>query len=147
MLPSGSTGQIFLHDRDADADGLFDEPEAVSTIWVSGPGTLPAINGQCEEPLISDDGRYVTYVSSKADHLVPGDYYDTPDVFIYDRVTRDTTRIPLPSAYNETWMMTRLSGNGRYVAFTTSRALAAADTNGTLRRVRVRPGDRTDFAD
>lgn len=130
MMPNGAKEQIFLHDRDADADGLFDEPDAVSTIWVSGPGTVPYANGVCEQPSISDDGRYVTY-ESKAYDLVPNDYYDSADVFIYDRITRDTIRIPQLSNYDDGWFMPRLSGNGRYVAFSTTRALAAADTNGT----------------
>jgi Tol biopolymer transport system component len=130
MLPNGAAGQIFLHDRDADADGLYDEADAVSTIWVSGPGSVPAVNGACEQPSISDDGRYVTY-ESKAYDLVLGDSYDSADLFIYDRLTRDTIRIPLPSSSNDIWMTPRLSGNGRYVAFSSARALTASDTNGT----------------
>ncbi len=66
---------------------------------------------------ISDDGRYVCYVS-KATNLVPDDTNNAFDAFIYDRQTKTTERLTengkqLPSGCYDAY----LSGNGRYVAF------------------------------
>jgi len=63
---------IFVHDRDADADGIFDETGAVSTIRVSvdSDGNQVA-GGSSASPSISDDGRYVVFQSNAVD-LVDG---------------------------------------------------------------------------
>src|SRR5436190_8530907 len=73
-LVAGDTNgveDIFLRDRDTDADGIFDEAGAVSTIRVSlGPSAAQA-DGPSRDPVISADGRFVAFVST-ATNLVPG---------------------------------------------------------------------------
>jgi hypothetical protein len=113
---------IFLHDRDADGNGVFDEPEAGKTstelISVSssgtpaGPGTLNAY------PWPSSDGRYVAF-SSTAD-LAAGDIDvgGAQDVFVRDRVAHTTTLVSLNSAEGDSGGNTGvggLSGDGRYL--------------------------------
>ena len=58
---------IYLHDRDTDADGVFDEPGAIATVKVSMfPGGTD-IPGACDTPTISGDGRYVVFFTTQID--------------------------------------------------------------------------------
>jgi Tol biopolymer transport system component len=129
MQPLGNAGGIFLHDRDTDADGVFDEPDAISIICVDmrPGGEAPAYNSS-RFPSISADGRYVAFESSdnKLTSDDPNTYWD---LFIYDRLAQETIRVPAPSTSNNTYMVPRLSSNGRFVAYTTYRAMSPSDTN------------------
>jgi Tol biopolymer transport system component len=78
---NNAVSDIFVHDRDTDNDGLFDEPGAIATVRVSvGPGGVEG-NGQSTDPVISADGHYVVFVSN-AGNLVVGDSNGASDVFI-----------------------------------------------------------------
>lgn len=85
-------------------------------------------------PSISGDGRYVVFQSSSSD-VVPDDTNHADDVYVRDLVANTTTRVSLDGMNREillglTWLPV-ISGDGRYVAFTsTSRAYASGDTNG-----------------
>jgi len=68
---------------------------------------------------LSADGRLVAYTSD-ARNLVPGDTNNQPDVFLFDRVTSETTRVSLTDDDGEAdggsfWPS--MSADGRYVAF------------------------------
>ena len=61
---TNAVADIFLRDRDIDADGIFDEAGAVSTTRISlGPSAVQA-DGPSSSPVISADGRYVAFVST-----------------------------------------------------------------------------------
>jgi Tol biopolymer transport system component len=72
-------------------------------------------------PSISNDGRYVAFLSD-AESLVDDDFNASTDVYVRDRVARTTTRASVTSTEVEledsSWEA-EISGNGRYVAFTT----------------------------
>ena len=78
---------LFVRDRDTDADGVFDESGAVSTVRVQRPGIQP--NGVSMEPRITPDGRYVVFVSSASSLFA--DPSNGPlayrQVFRWDRLT------------------------------------------------------------
>jgi hypothetical protein len=88
-LVAGDTNQVedvFLRDRDTDADGVFDEPGAVSTTRLNvGPGGVEA-NHHSDEAVISADGRYVTFRSG-ATNLLPAENFGHYDLFRLDRQT------------------------------------------------------------
>jgi len=89
-------------------------------------------NRDSERPAISTDGRYVAF-ESWASNLVADDTNGTCDVFVHDRQTGVTERVSVDSGGVEGnhWSISpTISGDGRYVAFT-SRAsnLVAGDTN------------------
>ncbi|HEX8580952.1 MAG TPA: hypothetical protein VF640_01415, partial [Acidimicrobiales bacterium] len=71
---------VWVHDRDADADGLYDEVGGVTTVLVSRSASPGATSGEegngnsgfVAGPVISDDGRYVVYTST-ASNLVRRD--------------------------------------------------------------------------
>jgi len=126
---------IFLHDRDADDDGVFDEhdkPGGVSTIRISvaSDGT-PAAGGDSANPAVSDDGRYVVF-QSIASNLVANDTNGVQDIFLHDRDAGNdgtfdepgditTIRVSVASdgtpAAGGNSTNPRISGNGRYVVF------------------------------
>ena len=80
---------IFLHDRDADEDGIFDQPGAVATVKVSvdfNPDNFDGSNsgGDSFNPAISASGRYVAF-DSEAEDLAQDDSNGDRDVFVHDR--------------------------------------------------------------
>jgi hypothetical protein len=134
---TNSGDDVFVHDRDTDGDGIFDEPGAVATTRVSvdsvGGQTNGSFSGLAD---ISDDGRVVAFTSD-ADNLVTGDTNGFVDVFVHDRLTGATTRVSVDSAGNQgnnisgLFRPSTISGDGDHVAFQSLASnLVASDTNG-----------------
>ena len=115
---------VFLHDRDTG-----------QTVRVSlGAGGAEA-DGSSPVSRISGDGRFVVFQSS-ATNLVAGDTNGQQDVFVFDRVSGETTRLTtgLSGAESDgSSFGPSVSDDGRYVAFQ-SRAtnLVAGDTNAEI---------------
>jgi hypothetical protein len=80
---------LFVRDRDTDADGVFDEPGAVRTVLVSiGPdgtqlGPLPPEIGIFSGGTLSRDGRFVFFSTQWP--LVAEDRNQSEDGYLYDR--------------------------------------------------------------
>ena len=124
LAPDDSNGyaDIYLYSRTT--GGL----EVVS--WRAGGA--PANRGS-GSPAISDDGRYVTFVSS-ASNLTDRDYNNSLDVFVWDRVTKGVERVSVGNcgvqADHNSWAPS-INGAGRYVAFASEATnLVDDDTNG-----------------
>jgi Tol biopolymer transport system component len=69
---------------------------------------------------LSDDGRFVVFRSA-ADNLLAADTNDVEDIFVYDRITGLQERVSIAtdgSQANETSRYAQISGDGRYVTFT-----------------------------
>lgn len=81
---TNSLPDIFVQDRDADADGIFDEAGAIATVRVSVAGDGAQANQASSEPSISADGRRIAFLSP-ATNLVPGNANTLPDIFVHDR--------------------------------------------------------------
>ena len=110
---------IFVHDRDTDGDGIFDEAGATATERVSVDSAGNQGNEESQWPAISADGRYVAF-AAWASNLVPGDTNGHHDIFVHDRQTGTTERVSVSSAGNEgnaTSEFPAISADGRYVAF------------------------------
>ncbi len=60
--PQGSDSDIFLHDRDADVDGILDEPGSTTTTLISLGEA--AVGGVGTAPTISGDGQRIAFASS-----------------------------------------------------------------------------------
>ena len=124
LVPNDTNGlaDVFLRDMVAGTTTRVNE----------GVGGAEAVGGDSRWPVISHDGRYVTY-ESRASNLVPGG--DTvSDVFTYDRVAGVTTKLSVGlagAAPNDDSFAPAISSIGRHVGFY-SRAsnLVAGDTNG-----------------
>lgn len=124
---------IFLHDRDADNDEIFDENGAVSTTRISvATGGTQASGGESFTPAISANGQVVAF-GSLATNLVGGDNNAVTDVFVRDLSTGTTTRVSVSSAGvggNDFSGQPKLSADGRYVAFSSvANNLVSDDTN------------------
>jgi len=99
-LVAGDTnghGDVFVRDRDIDADGIFDEAGAVSTSRVSVSSGGAQGDDESYFAAISADGRYVAFGSAST-NLVASDTNGYSDVFVRDRETSTTTRVSLDSA-------------------------------------------------
>ena len=124
---------VFVHDRDTDADGILDEPGAVSTSLASVSSTGVQGNDRSEVPSISADGRFIAFDSS-ADNLVGGDENGYDDIFVRDRVAGTTTLASVtagePCWQDRNSMVPAISPSGRFVAFESGACnLVPGDTN------------------
>lgn len=111
----GSCPDVFVHDK------LTGVTERVS---VSSAGEQT--DGDSFWPAISGNGRHVAFFSL-ASNLVPGDTNGLWDLFVHDRVTRETSRVSVSSSGEEgkgppsnpyaQYPSASLSFDGRLVAF------------------------------
>ena len=130
LVPGGSfSGKYFvvIHDRDADGNGIFDEPGGMANEPVGRTAT-----GDSFLPHISRDGRFVLFLSNSPD-LVPGDTNNTYDLFVYDRLAGVTQRVSIADDGTESTLASSggyLSPDGKKVAFESrNNALVSDDTN------------------
>ena len=135
LIPGDTSGtqHIFVHDRDADGDGIFDEAGTISTTRVSIDSSGAAADFGSNLASISSDGRSVAFRSS-ATNLVAGDTNARMDVFVHDRQTGVTKRVSTASDGTQADGASdypSISGDGRSVAFQSSATnLVPGDTNG-----------------
>ena len=136
LVPGDTNGlqDVFLHDRDADQDGVFDEPGAVSTTRVSVPSTGgQTLRGASGRPSISGNGRWIVF-ETLADNLVAADTNALADICVHDRLTGTTRRVNVSTAGVEALggpsLNPVISLNGRHIAFESgANNLVAGDTN------------------
>lgn len=126
---------VFVHDRDADGNGMFDEgiPGGIVTTRVSlASDATEALLGSVLDA-VSPDGRLVVF-ESPAPNLVEDDRNGTTDIFVHDRLTGVTQRVSLGSDGVEGNAASRngtISGDERWVAFWSFAGnLVPGDTNG-----------------
>jgi hypothetical protein len=103
-------------------------------------GTLTGLDGQPPDgaimaPAISSDGRFVAF-ESDATNLVPDDKNGKWDIFVFDRLTRETRRVSVSTSGGEAngdSHRPAISGDGRFVAFdSVASNLIPNDANGDL---------------
>lgn len=105
---------VYLHDRDPDADGIYDEGNG-TTVRASVDASGSPLTAASDFPSISADGNFVAFASGN-------------NVYVYDRVNATTQNIN--SAGNGSSAYTSLSSDGRYVAYSsTATNLVTGDTN------------------
>jgi Tol biopolymer transport system component len=126
------TNDVFVHDRDPDGNGVFDEGNGVTTfVSVTKNGAVP--HRGSFSPSISADGRFVTF-GSAASTLVSGDLNGFNDVFLRDLAAATTTLVSVDSGGvqgNGDSAPCGISKDGAFVAFTSmARNLVPGDTNG-----------------
>lgn len=112
---------------------LFDRQKNTREV-VSLSSTGASTNDHCYHGTVSDDGRYIAFYTY-ASNLVPGDTNRTGDVFVRDRVAGTTTRVSVKSDGSQLdglSFASAISGNGRYVCFTSYARASANDTSNQL---------------
>jgi hypothetical protein len=124
-LDEGDTNgvdDLFIVDRDPDADGIFDESG-------DNPGALRVTtsarvqpNAAMAHPALSADGRYLVFVTAASNLLTQ--FPEPPlarQVYRYDRLSQQIVRVSVGAAQaaaNGDCAYPVVSGDGRYVAFT-----------------------------
>ena len=130
-------GSLVANDNNRACDVFVRNLAASSTELISAGLTgLPSLtpNSLCiiSSSSVSQDGRYVTFWSD-ADNLVPGDTNGLRDVFVHDAVSGTNFLVSVNTngvPGNGVSIDPAISGNGRYVAFTSSSSdLVTNDTN------------------
>jgi Tol biopolymer transport system component len=126
---------VFARDAMAGATELISVRDpALPSRTPSGPSLLSALS-------LSTDGRYVAF-ASEADNLVPNDTNGCRDVFVRDLLNGTNFLISVATNGNRSGdrpsMDSAISGDGRYVAFTSSADNLVARDNNNAQDVFVR---------
>lgn len=127
---------LFLHDR------LTSETEIVSLSWKGEQASHPEPANHTTgytlsaRPLISADGRYVTFSSPATNLVRDPDTNSARDIFVRDRFMRTTLRVSVSSSgeqANGDSFDPAIVGSGRYVIFSSyaSNLTPASRTNRT----------------
>ena len=104
---------VFLHDRDPDGNGIFDEGNGVTTrLSVDSAGVEG--DGDSQTPVISGDGGHVAFFSL-ADNLIANDRNGLGDVFAR-HLAAGTTTSPSKGGNGSSWDPS-ISADGSFVAF------------------------------
>ena len=132
LVPGDPGGQpdIFLHDRDPDGNGAFDEGNGTTICLSVDAATGNPANASSIGPQISADGRYVAY-ASWSHAIVPG---MPGGVFLWDRQSGTTIGISVDSAGTPATGLSyraSISDDGAHVSFSSfDPNLVTGDANG-----------------
>ncbi|MEL6438110.1 MAG: hypothetical protein AAFQ80_02470 [Cyanobacteria bacterium J06621_8] len=124
LVPNDVNGRtdIFIYDR---------EQQSVELITIASDNS-PA-NDSSSVGSLSGNGRYISF-SSGANNLVPNDFNNQRDIFIYDRLNQTTNLVSVASdgtQANSLSLSSVVDSTGRYVAFESfADNLVPGDTNG-----------------
>jgi Tol biopolymer transport system component len=138
LVPTDENGDafdVFVHDRDADENGVFDESGGTALELASVASSGVQANDVALFPVLSGDGRFVAFDSVATNLADGGDTNGASDVFVHDRAMDTTTRVSEPTGGGEASggsFGAAISADGRYVAFESAAVdLVADDTNET----------------
>jgi Tol biopolymer transport system component len=108
---------------------------AATTEVIALPGNAGPVILDSGEPAISDDGRFVAFVSAVANRI-PGDNRVTTDIYVRDRRTGETALVsvaPDGAPADGSSSSPSISADGRLVAFVSDAGnLVPGDNNGQL---------------
>ncbi len=80
---------IYIFDRDANGDGIFDETTpgafSVEALSLTPSGQFPITNSGCYSPIVSEDGGYVVFHSYADDIVVPDANFQLRDILLHKR--------------------------------------------------------------
>jgi hypothetical protein len=135
-VPGDTNGvsDVFIADRDPDADGVFDEAGSPAFSRVSVVTGGAQANGASINAAISPDGRQVAFESSATNLVVPDGNGTDPDIFVHDRLTGATVRVnnsPTGSQLGAS-QYPSIGAGGRFVTFTGTLIDRDADQDGIL---------------
>ncbi|MFO0971881.1 MAG: hypothetical protein U1A27_00375 [Phycisphaerae bacterium] len=136
LAPGDTNGlsDVFVHDRDADGNGVMDEPGGIQTTRISVGLGGESCDGASFMPGLSRDGRFVVFQSSATNILPVGvGRFPTQNVYLFDRITAQMTLVSAPPSggfADGPSFDAVVSGNGRFVAFVSLASnLVPGDTN------------------
>ncbi len=122
---------VYVRDRDADGDGVFDEANDVTVRASLSNGGVEA-DQDCVGASISSDGSLVAFTSHSA-YLVTGDTNGVTDVFVRDLKNKTTVRVSVDSSGvegNDLSFPAQITADGHAVVFVSyATNLVPGDTN------------------
>ncbi len=132
LVPGDTNGfrDIFIHDRDPDENGIFDEGNSVITRISTGINGTEA-NNSSFYPVLSGNDRFIVF-ESLASNLVTRDNNNALDIFVYDRETGTTNRVSVNAngnGGNQNSSQPSISDDGRFVGFSSSSSNFVVDDN------------------
>jgi len=126
---TNATSDVFRHDR-----------VTGETVRVSVSSSQSQGSGASVTPRISDDGNTLAFASIAFD-LVDGDANGASDIFVRDMTAGTTTRVSVSAIGGDADLLSTepaLSGNGRFVAFTSAATNLVTGDGNALADVFVR---------
>jgi Tol biopolymer transport system component len=121
-------------DNNGVADVFVHGSVSGTTLRVSVSTNGQEADQKCWSPSISSDGQYVVFWTS-ASNLVDGDTNGRRDVFLSDVKTGITRRLSIAKNGEEFFgdsYIPSISGDGRYVAFSSEEPILPSDTNNKM---------------
>ena len=120
-VSSSAPRQMYLHDRDADADGIFDEPGGVTTELVSVGLTGGIADESVDSPRVSSDG-HVLFESAATNLSDVGNPNASNHLYLRDRLTGQTAFIDRamsggPSSWGVGYGTSDMTDDGRFITF------------------------------
>jgi hypothetical protein len=114
--------QIYLHDRDADGNGVYDDAAGTATSLVSIGVDLARADQSCARARVSADGRYVMFESSATNLDPVGNPNGSHHLYLRDRQTGQTRLIDRavtggPSAWGISYQGSDMSDDGRFITY------------------------------
>jgi len=129
---SSAATNLVSHDTNNAGDVFVRDTVTGTTTRVSVASSGGQANAYSAEPSISSDGRYVVFMSI-ATNLIAGRTIATPQVYLHDMQTGQTSLVSVSSAgavANDQSGGGAISANDRYIAFGSSGSnLTACDSN------------------
>jgi Tol biopolymer transport system component len=121
-VSSSAPRQMYLHDRDADSDGVFDEPDAVMTELISVGLTGGIANDSVDSPRVSSDGRHVLFESAATNLSDVGNPNTSNHLYLRDRLTSQTALIDRamtggPSSWGVGYGTSDMTDDGQFITF------------------------------
>jgi len=141
-LVAGDTNgarDVFVHDRDPDGNGVFDEGNG-TTERVSVNASGAQANSGSFMPTITVDGRFVAFASA-ASNLVSNDLNGYTDVFVKDRTTGTVTCVSVDGNGDTRHGVSNdpsISDDGNAVAFASESPYLVANDNNAREDVFIR---------
>ncbi len=114
--------QIYLHDRDADGNGVLDDAGGSTTSLVSVAITDGPADQSCVRPRVGADGRYVMFESGATNLHAVGNANGQHHLYVRDRRTEQTRLIDRsvtggPSSWGINWQVSDMSDDGRFITY------------------------------
>ena len=121
LATGGRNGNInlYVHDRDNDDDGNFDEVNETGAIETTLVVSLSGSENIAAPALISADGSFVVFASPD-DNIAPVDTNQSTDIFVHELATGQTTLVSVHTdgtQGNAASTQPSISGDGARIAF------------------------------
>ena len=116
--------QAYLHDRDVDGNGIFDEASGTATTLESVSASGAAADNYVHHVRVSADGRFVLFETSATNLDASGNPNGSNHVYVRDRQAGTTTLIDravtgAPSIWGADYRTADMSDDGRFITYST----------------------------